>query len=549
MSQPQPWIHRAVCSTWGGPLVVAVVTLVAVLLTLDPAQWMSVGVEGPGITLDESFNVAMGAYLVEMMQGLGVSLLDPEAAMDAFSVYNADHPPFGRLWLGVFHELSRTWIVGDLQAQPGTLSTFTMCARIGSAAAFAITVFMTGLFAGKNWGPRCGCVAAVSLALMPRVFGHAHLASLETVLNLMWSATIFAMAHFWTTEAKPTVRTAVWTGALFGLVLLTKIQAVLMPPLVIAWALWHWRAAAIKPLAIWLLAGGLVFCMGWPWLWTNFPQRLSEYFGRSTNRVELHCWYLGQKFLDREVPWHYPWVMFAVTMPIGLLAVGACGLFTQRREVWNSPRMSLIVGAWAVPLVLFSTSVAVYDGVRLFLISFPMWAVFIGIGCEFLCDWLSSNRKLWRPNFALAVLLAGQGVGVVAYSPYWLSYYNGLVGGLFGAETLGFEVSYWGDSFSRTFVDEVTHRVPQHSDVAVVPVMHQFYLRELAIQIPAFKRHQLHLVAMDWPDKQTKYLISFARKADLPTEKELTDAGWKRVYVHGRWGVELAALWERDARP
>src|SRR5262249_21143032 len=155
---------------------------------------------------------------------------------------------------------------------------------------------------------------------------------------LVWSATIFATAHFWSMGEKPSSRVAAWTGVLFGLALLTKIQAVLLPPLVVAWAIWHWRASAIKPLAIWLLVGGPVFCVGWSWLWLDLPHRLWEYFGRSTNRVELHCWYIGQKFADRDVPWHYPWVMFAVTMPVGLLAAGGYGLIKLRHDIKCSPR-------------------------------------------------------------------------------------------------------------------------------------------------------------------------------------------------------------------
>ncbi len=534
-------------SAWLGPAVVALLSFVAVVLTIDPANWLLLSAEGPGITLDESFNVVMGAYLVELVRSLGISLLDPASVMEGFSVYNADHPPFGRLWLGIFHSLTQSWVSGEIPQQPGMLTTLTVCARIGSAAAFAITVWLTGWFAGTNWGRRCGWIASVALVLMPRVFGDAHLASLETVLNLTWSAAIFSVAHFWSAGERPSGRAATWTGVLFGLLLLTKIQAVLLPPLVIAWAVFHWRGAAIKPVAIWLLVGAVVFCVSWPWLWSDLPQRLWEYFGRSTNRVELHCWYLGQKFVDREVPWHYPWVMFVVTMPIGLLAMGGWGLFQVRRDVVRSPRISLIVGGLIAPLLLFSTSVAVYDGVRLFLICFPLWAVLTGIGFESLGELLA--RKNRRPNAVLAALLICQSVGVVAYSPYWLSYYNGLTGGLYGAEKLGFEVSYWGDSLSRSFDEEVARRVPSNTDVAVVPIMHQFYLPELMKQVPAFKEHQLRLVAMDWPDKQTKYLISFARKADLPTEDELAAAGWKRVYVHRQMGVEVAAMWERDVRP
>ena len=36
--------------------------------------------------------------------------------------------------------------------------------------------------------------------------------------------------------------------------------------------------------------------------------------------------YFGRIMPDRDVPWHYPWFYFAVTVPVGLQLLGVFGL-------------------------------------------------------------------------------------------------------------------------------------------------------------------------------------------------------------------------------
>ena len=150
----------------------------------------------------------------------------------------------------------------------------TACARTGSATAFALTVLMIGVFA-TNWSCRTtGFLTATSLVLMPRLFGHAHLASLETITNLTCAAAVLSVANWWHGPKPPTRKVAMLTGVVMGLALLTKIQAVLIPIPVICWALWRWRMKAIVPLICWGLAALVVFFVGWPYLWFDIAKHV-----------------------------------------------------------------------------------------------------------------------------------------------------------------------------------------------------------------------------------------------------------------------------------
>ena len=396
--------------TFAGPLAVSVLTLVAILATLDPADYRPGLPPGPGITLDESFNVQMGVYLVESLKSYGLGILDPQSLDEVFGnpAYNPDHPPLGRLWLGVFHEFSRAVAPVDSGDNPFV----TIHARAGSAFAFALTVFLIGLFAARRWGQLAGATSAVSLAVMPRLFGHAHLASLETFMGLTWTVAILGVIHVWNRQAEsgegvdagsrqkpsqqgdpPNDKAAALCGLLIGLALLTKMQAILLPPLVAVWAFWHWRLSALRPLAVSGVTTAVVFVIGWPWLWADLPGHLIEYFGRTTGRVSLNVWYLGQVFKDVDAPWHYPWVMTLVTVPAGVLLLAGAGLWEARLRLINDPTVSLVAGSVIAPLVLFSLpGVAVYDGARLFLVAFPGIALLAGFGMPRFRDWLVARK-------------------------------------------------------------------------------------------------------------------------------------------------------------
>ncbi len=77
--------------------------------------------------------------------------------------------------------------------------------------------------------------------------------------------------------------------------------------------------------------------------------------------------YFGRVIADRDLPWHYPWFYFAVTVPIGLQALGALGIVRGWINRRLDPFPLLLAATIVLFLGLFSTRVPVYDGERLFL--------------------------------------------------------------------------------------------------------------------------------------------------------------------------------------
>jgi 4-amino-4-deoxy-L-arabinose transferase-like glycosyltransferase len=544
---------------WFWPAVIAFAAWGAVLVALDPAGDHPGLFDGPGMTVDEPFNTVQGVDLADRMF---------RGDLDGFKRVDArlpDHPPLGRVWIGLCHEAA--WLLWPPVDR--TIVYSLTCARTASATAFAVLVFLVGWYAGGWYGRWGGAAASLALVLMPRVFGHAHLAALETMVNLTCTAALLFLAEKWGAVLQPAVperagatpfqrRAAVRAlgiaavgGVLFGLALLAKVQAVLLPIPIAVWALFRLRLRAIPLLIVWGLAGLVVLYALWPWLWSAPFDHLQAYLGRTTHRDKLYVWYFGEVLADRDVPWHYPWVMFLATVPIGLLALGFLGLCRIGSLVRFASREWLLVGTIGFALCIFSIpGVPVYDGERLFSFVFPLWAVLIGRGAEQARLWLAAR---WSPRIAMGSLIAffaAQSFGLVAMAPCWLSYYNLVVGGLPGAAKVGLEVSYWGDGLTRSLLTEVAGTVPEGETIAVAPVLYEGQWQELLRQCPELRRKNLRLAPYGTTEAgMARYLLMFMRTEYLPEEFWKPIDSRRVITSTTRQGVPLALLLDRPQAP
>jgi hypothetical protein len=573
--------HAGGTRVWVGPLLVGLAALAVVAATLAPDG------SGPGVTCDELYHVYQGKRLVTALRHQGLEFFKP-ANIDQNFPWKPGGPPvqgpLGYWILGWTHYLF------DLSPDnPNAVSI--AAARFAPAIAFALLVLIVGVWTGRREGALAGTAAAAAVALMPRVFGHAHLAALDMLTTLFFVAAVLAVA-----EAARGGR--VWqyalAGAVWGATMLVRLHGLLVAPPVVAWLVWRWYRnrqqgpRAIWPLAAWLCGGVAVLFAGWPWLWLAPVARFQQYLSSGTARQALHVFYLGQVWNDRDVPWHYPWVMFAVTVPVGLLALGAIGIWarlpgkprcphpnplpegegTALANLFPKGEGALLGGAMLFVLLVFSLPrTPVYDGERLFLMVFPLWAIWVGIGAAWLCRSHQAHgnpkRKRgntapgprlrfgllsdWRPGCTMVAVvgfIALQGLGLVIYAPCHLSYYNLLVGGLAGAERLGFEVTYWGDTVREPMLAEAARRAPGQT-ILFAPSLAPFQAPAVEMWSPAL--HDAHVQLVGWdaakPDEAERcgYAVIYHRRADPAGEKWILDRG-QTVAEYSKQGVWLARL-------
>jgi hypothetical protein len=332
-------------------------------------------------------------------------------------------------------------------------------------------------------------------------------------------------------------------AVVWSLALLTKIHAWLLIPIVAVWTcIKLGPLRAIGAVSAWGVTGLALYFAGWPWLWYDTLARLRGYLGTGVERAVIHVTYFGKVYADRDVPWHYPWFYFLVTVPVGLHVLGGLGVLEAWRRRRQDATPLLWVGSILFLLTLFSTRVPVYDGERLFLVAFPLWAMVIGLGFGTLWERLDGRR--WG-RIALGLLVAAQGYGLWAYHPFQLSYYNALVGGLRGAERLGLELTYWGDAVDRVLLDHLAEAAEPNDRAALAPTLYPG--QGVITTTRAMARRPVVLSDEDAVPTARWVVVSRRTAYWRPELRQRMDRG-RRIFVRQRQGVWLSALYEFAAR-
>ena len=149
----------------------------AVVADLDPTgsyRWLP---DGPGLTVDESFNVQQGVRLEVGLRYLLLGAISPRelfgtprelGADPPLGYHLPDHPPLGRYLLGVAHNIVTTFAMPADWPSPFVYAA----ARFGSAAAFRGDRVLGYGFRDLPLGPWC--------RLGGRVLAAAHAATVRT---------------------------------------------------------------------------------------------------------------------------------------------------------------------------------------------------------------------------------------------------------------------------------------------------------------------------------------------------------------------------------
>ena len=484
----------------------------------------------PGMTVDEPLDVRPGRTYLATLRSKGLRFFD-RATVDAVFRDNAEHPPLGRWLLGIASTMGEPFEV--LLRGKDPVNLYVVSGRMAPAITFGALVALVSSTAGRRYGPAAGVAAGVALALMPRVFAHAHFGALDTFMAFFW--TLALLSAVGASESRRPVAMTTLAGLAWGLALLTKIHAWFLPPVVLAWA-WSRLGPkrAIAACSGWTIVGLSTYFAGWPWLWYDPVGRLMRHLGTGVERISIQVLYFGQVYADRDVPWHYPWFYFATTVPVGLLALGTWGLVRRR-----DPFAVLLACSIAMFLAVFSTRIPVYDGERLFLVAFPLFAILIGKG--FGAIWLGAGRN---GRIALATFLVAQGYGVVTIHPFGLSYYNALVGGLPGAERLGLELTYWGDAVDGPLLAELASLATEGESAALAPTLAPEQGKIATTRAMLAKS----IILADQDRASTSdWLVVSRREAYWPPEVKQRLATDSIVATRTRQGVWLSALVRRPA--
>lgn len=341
--------------------------------------------------------------------------------------------------------------------------------RLPIAILFGLTLALIYLLGRRAWRPAPGVIAALLYATMPRIFGHAHFASMETPLNFMMLLTVFC---FLKGLERPLWAAA--TGVAFGALLATKINGFFLPIPLILWAHLYARRQYANNLFAMIFMGPVVFVLCWPWLWPDPVMRMLQYLAFHARHQMTASFFLGQKwgYGDVNAPWFYPLAVTGATLPLTALALIGLGVARTLAALPRRPLEALyLLCALTMLGVACAPGTPKYDMERLFLPLFPFLALLGGSGAvaalgglQRLAAWGAARRKgageinspravSWAALALGALILLDGGGAIWRHRPYHLSYFNPLVGGLSGVyENKLFETTYWGEALNEDVI-------------------------------------------------------------------------------------------------
>lgn len=455
----------------------------------------------------------------------------------------------------------------------GQFDSFPATFRWGNVFVFAITGAVIFSWVRTRYTPLAGVVAVTALVGNPRLFAHANLLAVDTLVAAFWVLASYALTNS-RTQWKWAIAFAVIAGAGFT----CKPTFWFAFPVWLLWGLLHrprelwWPLVCvltITPLTAWLLL---------PMWWRDPVGGFCEYFElllSASGGWEIATYYLGDVYqIDPvlPVPWHSVIVIPFVTTPIWILAlflVGAVRAVREFRDASGDGLMWLLC-ALALPAVCMLPSTPAHDGARMYRAAFYFMPMLAASGFDLISQYVqrrgsaqASSTEAGRRLLPLAGRVTAWGtvglLGLWSFSgcyrthPGQLSYYNESVGHLQGAATVHrlpmtylesdrprYEISYWWEPINFAVLREMQTHVPAGAKVWVYPQHDGLWLlREQGVL-----RDDIQFVDAG---KEAEFIFLYGRMGSL-----LLGYPTASLFLHGDpiWetqidGVRVAALFRR----
>ena len=346
-------------------------------------------------------------------------------------------------------------------------------AVITSACMVAIYVLAKRLL-----GQTVALVAIVLLILEPFFLGYQRLLTTDALqADLSVLGLLLLLLYL---RGDSDRRFLIASGALMGLATAAKIPTLFILPGVAMWiilielGLWQtnfrprgWKRQIID-MCLWLMTISTIMYLIWPAMWVAPLETLNKLQGGLSEEADIgHLFFLGE-VTDSPGLVFYPLVLayrLSPAVQVGLLVCFVVLLVPKlRSSCKKTPELMALVLVTLCVLVFLSSINRKYD--RYLLLAYPELILLAGAGWISLFVWVKRNRKLqqllppWMgctrgrttKDFKRAILMVGlQIIVLVSQYPYYLTYYNPLLGGTKVAQNVfmmgqgeGLErVAYW----------------------------------------------------------------------------------------------------------
>jgi 4-amino-4-deoxy-L-arabinose transferase-like glycosyltransferase len=490
-----------------------------------------------GITWDEPNYFTSSYSYFSWFGHLAVEPSDWWSSIDRYWEQSHEAPPFFKLWGGLF--------AGGAALLFGTenLGLLGDAYRMGSYVLFLFSTYVAFRFVRESFGGVAAWGTALSMPLIPALFGFARLGQLDGAVASMYLLAAVSL-HRMLYRGDRTVL----AGVTLGLAFATKLNVFPLVPAALLWILVYcrdWRA--VGRLFACFCVGAVVFFGIWPWLWRDPMGRTWEFLTWTAGmQEERFAYYLGQWWAG--APFHYPLVTLLVLVPLAVALAGVLGVLWLFREASYPAAGWVLLNLVLVLAVAGSGLVPIYGGPRQFLAAFPLWAICAGVGI----GWVASKLRV-RLVITLAAYVALSLPGILwTGTANSLEYYGEAVGLLPGAHALGFETTYLADTY-KPAVEWLNRVAPKGATVYVQagthPVLESYrrigelrsdlrpaYLAPIAPEGPARD---------DEPRKNSYFL--FLPRQSIYTDQMLALQEKRPLYEYEKGGVPLIGIYSGEA--
>jgi 4-amino-4-deoxy-L-arabinose transferase-like glycosyltransferase len=391
---------------------------------------------------------------------------------DFASTYQKEHPGVTVMWAGAAGFL---WRYPEyLNGQPGQLSKDDFHSYLEKkskevtplellrAGRFFIVLFHTVvlaisfLFARRLFGVWPALLGFLLIAFDPFHLGLTRLLHTDGLLSDFVLLTVLAYCSF---LQEKRLRDLLVSAVAAGLAWLTKSPGLFLAPIIgllTLPAFWQaitqrdreslfqrlWRPA--WPVLAWFVVGVLIFVALWPAMWVHPFETLAHIFSGAQNYAEeghdSALFFNGQVAVDGKLGlsyfYFYPLTFLWRTTPVVLLGLlPALWAFFTRRPPFDKPGARLASVALLVVVVVYLLGLTFplkkFD--RYFLPAYAPLDILAGLGWYSLALFLKERvfKGVYRYTpYLLAVAVLGiQAAGSLNTFPYYLPYYNPLLGG------------------------------------------------------------------------------------------------------------------------
>jgi 4-amino-4-deoxy-L-arabinose transferase-like glycosyltransferase len=493
-----------------------------------------------GITWDEP-NYFTSSY--SYLSWFGHVVAEPSgwwSSIDRYWEQSHEAPPFFKLWAGLF--------AGGAALLFGTddLGTLGDAYRMGSYVLFLLSTYAAFRFVRSEFGSAAAWGAALSMPLIPALFGFARLGQLDGAVASMYL--LAALALYRMLDRGGRERT-ILAGAALGLAFATKLNVFPLVPAALLWSVVYRRERrSFTRLLASSCIGAAVFFALWPWLWRDPVGRTWEFLTWTAGlEEERFAYYLGEWWAG--APFHYPLTVLVALVPLAVAAAGVLGVVRLFGEARNPAAGWILLNLTLVVAVAGSGLVPIYGGPRQFLAAFPLWALCAGVGV----GWISSRLRRLRPAVTLAAYAALSLPGILwTGTAHSLEYYGEAVGLVPGARSLGFETTYLADTYKPAvaWVSEVAPRgATVYAQAGTHPVLESYRrIGELRSDLrPAY----LAAIAPEGPARDEKpregsYFLFLPRQS-IYTDQMLALEERRPLYEYAKGGVPLIRVYSGEA--